>query len=260
MLATMQRMTTTGPRSGGSRFFASPPCVWPRAPRSHDTRPAHRHVSRKLASGFFRSSPAPHARRVAAQAADERPACTIFSYQTASGYTVAPNNAATNTQLYGLVVTTSDGHQYMPITRVKNEAQAKVLGLKVGDIIPVMAPQNGADIMSNLVAQAGKLNVFEPIAFKNMWRNTSDNPNNFKISLQPTSLYDQFGNFAYGATAEVVGYPLWFTQRAGAYGRNGSLTNDNLPINQRDIASGYNAARAGGTYSVAPVDFGGPGP
>lgn len=92
MLATTQRMTTTGPRFGGSRFFASPPCAWPRAPRSHDPRPAHRSASRKLASGFLRSSPAPHARKVAAQAADERPACTIFSYQTVSGYTVAPNS------------------------------------------------------------------------------------------------------------------------------------------------------------------------
>jgi len=94
MLATTQRMTTTGPRSGGSRFFALPPCAWHRAPRSHDTRPAHRSASQKPASGFLRSAPAPHARQVAAQAADERPACTIFSYQTASGYTVAPNSGA----------------------------------------------------------------------------------------------------------------------------------------------------------------------
>jgi hypothetical protein len=239
---------TTGPARLGRRL---PP------PQS---RPIHRRAGRKLASGVFgRKSPS-HARSVASLTLGTHQENSVTVVTTVLGCAVAPNNAATNTQLYGLVVTTSDGHQYMPITRVKNEAQAKVLGLKVGDIIPVMAPQNGADIMSNLVAQAGKLNVFEPIAFKNMWRNTSDNPNNFKISLQPTSLYDQFGNFAYGATAEVVGYPLWFTQRAGAYGRNGSLTNDNLPINQRDIASGYNAARAGGTYSVAPVDFGGPGP
>lgn len=80
---------------------------------------------------------------------------------------MAPNSG-TNTLLYGVVVTTSDGRQYMPITRVKNEAQAKVLGLKVGDIIPIMAPQNGADIMSNLVTQAGKLNVFDTSAFKNI--------------------------------------------------------------------------------------------
>jgi len=92
MLETTQRTTTTGPRSGGSRCFASPPCAWHRAPRSHDTRPAHRTASRKLASGFLRSAPTPRARKVAAQAADERPACTIFSYQTASGYTVGPNS------------------------------------------------------------------------------------------------------------------------------------------------------------------------
>jgi len=91
MLATTQRMTTTGPRSGGSRFFASPSRTWPRAPRSHATRPAHRSASRKLASGFLRSAPTPHARKVAAQAADERPACTIFSYQTVLGCAVAPN-------------------------------------------------------------------------------------------------------------------------------------------------------------------------
>ena len=85
-------MTTTGPRSGGSRFFASPSRAWHRAPRSHHPRPAHRRVSRKLAPGFFRSDSAPHARQVAAQAADERPACTIFSYQTTSGCAVGPNS------------------------------------------------------------------------------------------------------------------------------------------------------------------------
>jgi hypothetical protein len=132
MLATMQRMTTTGPRSGGSRFFASPPCVWPRAPRSHDTRPAHRHVSRKLASGFFRSSPAPHARRVAAQAADERPACTIFSYQTASGYTVAPNNAAnpaavTTVQLLGRQVDGAPSGDLHGALLISGDGQALVV-------------------------------------------------------------------------------------------------------------------------------------
>ena len=73
--------------------------------------------------------------------------------------------------------------------------------------------------------------------------------------MQPAGLYDQFANFGYGVTAETVGYALWLTQRAGAYGRNGSLTGDNLPVNQQDIASGYNAALGGGTYSVVPVHF-----
>jgi len=83
-------LATTCPSSIRSRRLAPPSrraCAWP------NSRPANRRVSRKLASRFFRSVPAPHARRVAAQAADERPACTIFSYQTVSGYTVAPNNA-----------------------------------------------------------------------------------------------------------------------------------------------------------------------
>ena len=146
----------------------------------------------------------------------------------------------------------------MPITQVKNQAQADLLGLKVGDTIPVIVPANGGDIMSNLMSQAGKMNVFDASDFKNMWKNTTDNPNNFKVSLQPTSLYDQFGNFAYGATASQVGYPLWFTQWAGAYGRNGSLTGDNLPINKSDIANGYNSAKTGTTYTAAPVNFGGP--
>ena len=90
-MATMQP-TTTGPRSGGSRFFASPP----RTPRHNHARPASRSVSRKLAPRFFRSEPVPHARFGTTQAADERPACTIFSYQTTSGYTVASNKADPN--------------------------------------------------------------------------------------------------------------------------------------------------------------------
>jgi hypothetical protein len=146
----------------------------------------------------------------------------------------------------------------MPITQVKNQAQAKILGLPVGSIIPIMVPANAADILNNLMAQAAKLNVFDVTDFKSMWQKTPDNPNNFKLSLQPTGLYDQFGNFAYGATAEAVGYPQGFTQWAGAYGRNGSFTGNNLPINRQDIANGYNAAQSGGTYSATPVSFGGP--
>jgi len=87
MTAAIQPRTPGPAYHSGSRF-ASPS----RAPHRRNVRPANRRASRKLASGFFRSNPAPHARRVAAQAADERPACTIFSYQTASGYTVAPNS------------------------------------------------------------------------------------------------------------------------------------------------------------------------
>jgi hypothetical protein len=158
-----------------------------------------------------------------------------------------------------LLVTTEDGTQYMPITRVKNQAQANALGagVSVGSIIPIIAPPNGTDIINRLMAQAGQLDT---IAFKNTWKNTSDNPNNFKLSLLPIGLYDQFANFVYGASAEAGGYPLWLTQWAGAYGRNGSLTGNNLPVNERGIESGYNAAEAGATYTLTPIDFGGPEP
>jgi len=82
---------TTCPNAMRSRRLAPPgkrASAWPHS------RPASCRVSRKRASGFFRSASAPHARQVAAQAADEHPACTIFSYQTTSGYTVAPNSIA----------------------------------------------------------------------------------------------------------------------------------------------------------------------
>jgi hypothetical protein len=94
-MAATQRPSTSARRPFGRELA---PCR--RAPQSPRARPAHRLASRKLAPGFFRSDPAPHARRAAAQAADECPACTIFSYQTTSGYTVAPNSGTTSSSGY----------------------------------------------------------------------------------------------------------------------------------------------------------------
>jgi hypothetical protein len=91
MTAVIQHRMNGSARQGGSRIFACPR-VQRCAPRLRHTRPANPLASRKLAPGIFRSNPAPHARPVAAQAADERPDCTIVSYETVSGYTVAPNN------------------------------------------------------------------------------------------------------------------------------------------------------------------------
>jgi hypothetical protein len=97
-MAATQRPSTSARRPFGRELA---PCR--RAPQSPRARPAHRLASRKLAPGFFRSDPAPHARRAAAQAADECPACTIFSYQTTSGYTVAPNRVANSNWLQNAV-------------------------------------------------------------------------------------------------------------------------------------------------------------
>jgi len=176
MLATMQRMTTTGPRSGGSRFFASPPCAWHRAPRSHATRPAHRSASQKLASGFLRSSPAPHARKVAAQAADERPACTIFSYQTVSGYTVAPNSAGNSTTTAGTQTVT-----YTVVTVIRPpDFQA---GVKSSQTITVN-PATG-QLVSNtyLTGHTTILGVNLPSRSDSFTASSSSTPAGYKVNI-----------------------------------------------------------------------------
>jgi hypothetical protein len=50
--------TTTGPRSGGSRFFASPPRTCRISYRRQNSRPAKRVAARKTAPGIFLRTPA----------------------------------------------------------------------------------------------------------------------------------------------------------------------------------------------------------
>jgi len=84
----------------------------------------------------LRSAPTPRARRVAAQAADERPACTIFSYQTVLGCAVAPNTGAANGGQYSH--TTADGTVVLtPFTTAVNRLQTALDVAGVFDPTPI---------------------------------------------------------------------------------------------------------------------------
>jgi hypothetical protein len=91
MTAAIQHRTTTGPRFGGRRFFASPPC----APRRQKARPEKRVVGRKTAPGiFFAPVPERHL-EVATQSLGTHQENSVCYYGIVSGCAVGPNNAGT---------------------------------------------------------------------------------------------------------------------------------------------------------------------
>jgi len=90
MLATTQRMTTTGPRSGGSRFFASPR----RAPRSRNAPPEKRGAGRKTASRKFFSAPPTSRPENSTQTLGTHQRNSVWAYDFALGCAVAPNSSA----------------------------------------------------------------------------------------------------------------------------------------------------------------------
>jgi hypothetical protein len=91
MTAPIQHRTTTGPRFGGSRFFASPPC----APRRQKARPEKRVAGRKTAPGiFFAPVPERHL-EVATQSLGTHQENSICYYGIVSGCAVAPDSAGT---------------------------------------------------------------------------------------------------------------------------------------------------------------------
>jgi hypothetical protein len=85
MTAAIPR-TTTGPRLGGSRFAS---CR--RAPQRPRSRRVSRFASQKLASGFFRSSPAPRPRQVAPQLTRTHQENSVTVVTIVLGCAVAPN-------------------------------------------------------------------------------------------------------------------------------------------------------------------------
>jgi hypothetical protein len=92
MTAAFQHRTT-GPAYLSGRRCASPSRVL----RRRSARPVHRGAGQKLASGFFRSRPAPRARKVAPQITATHLESRTYRYVFAPGCVVAPNSGATIT-------------------------------------------------------------------------------------------------------------------------------------------------------------------
>jgi RHS repeat-associated protein len=141
-------------------------------------------------------------------------------------------------------VTLPDGTQYVPVTYVKNQAQANALGLPIGTLIPILVPpgtcpQNAVNAWLTL-AVATPPEVLYP-AFAAYWASPSEN---YKVAVSP--IYDAYGNFEFGATGAAAGIALNTLQTVADQLHGGT----NSSINTQDIQSGYNAIYAGGTLGT----------
>jgi hypothetical protein len=87
MLATTHPLTTTGPRSARSRSAS-----FRRSPQRPSSRRVSRFAARKLASGFFRSEPAPRARSAAAQVTETHQENSVTVVTIVLGCAVDPKN------------------------------------------------------------------------------------------------------------------------------------------------------------------------
>ena len=165
-------------------------------------------------------------------------------------YAYVNGNPVSLTDPFGLYpavqVNLPDGTSYIPMSVVKNPAQAAAFRLPVGAPIaiavpPGQNPQGDVDCWKNGVVRGRD-------AFKQYW---SDPKHNYKAGGHPQ--YDAYGNFMFGATGASAGYWISTLQEAGEYlhGFN------NNPINVQDIQSGYSAIANGGQITI--VDYPGNG-
>jgi RHS repeat-associated protein len=141
-----------------------------------------------------------------------------------------------------ILVYLPDGSFYIPLTQVKNAAQASSYGLPIGWLTAIAVPPG-----------------VNPQAQVNFWASTYNNglgafasywwpggPNDYKLQ---NAMYDAYGNFAYGATGAAAGYSCnTLTGVADALHRG-----HNNPINTRDITLGYSAISRGGSLSI--IDY-----
>jgi len=93
-MATMQP-TTTGPRSGGSRFFASPPRTSRISYRRQNSRPAKRSAAQKTAPGIFLRTTPKTCPANLPQVTETHQENSVTVVTIALGCAVAPNNAGT---------------------------------------------------------------------------------------------------------------------------------------------------------------------
>lgn len=149
-----------------------------------------------------------------------------------------------------VTVTLPDGTKYVPVTYVKNSAQAAKLGVKVGTLVPIavppsVCPQNAVEYWR---AAGPALDFYTRWSdFGHYW--APNGPHDFKI-INP--MYDAYGNFEFGATGVAAGF-FPSTLQAIADAIHGAHNN---PINTQDIASGIHAIQAGGTLGT--FDYPGP--
>jgi len=146
--------------------------------------------------------------------------------------------------LQAVVVTFPFGGQYMPMTWVKNSAQARVLERRVFSRVPIFVPP-GQNPQATINRWAGTTYPVNLPSFGVAFR--FKGPNDFAYNVSP--IYDAYGNFLYGASGQAGGIPASVLQGMG-HATHGGL---NYPINVHDIQLGIDAAMMAGMISVVPV-------
>jgi len=164
-------------------------------------------------------------------------------------YAYANNNPINANDPYGLypaiVVTLPDGTQYVPMTWVKNSAQARSFGVPQNTPVAIAVPPGvNPQSMVNTAADFADL-LSDPVAFAGYWMPYG--PNDFK-RLNP--MYDAAGNFLYGATGSAAGYSDITLQSAADVLSILLHGQRNNPINSMDIEQGYGAISLGGTLGI----------
>ena len=184
-----------------------------------------------------------------------------------TGTTNAPNSAGGNYQALQVTYVGADGNEYtyMPVTTVKNQAQADQLGVPIGATAPIIVPP-GQD-PQGMINQWTVLGPSDNSAnFAATWMPYG--PNDYK-NLQPpaTSIYDAYGNFEYGATGTAAGFTGDQLQDTANLLHTGFIPTgvypgfmpvpglNQSPQNTTDIQSGINAVQNGGVVITVPVHY-----
>ncbi|HZS54929.1 MAG TPA: hypothetical protein VFA65_11030, partial [Bryobacteraceae bacterium] len=152
--------------------------------------------------------------------------------------------------LQAVAVTLPSGEQYVPMTTIKNLAQARVLGRFIGSPVPIFVPpgQNPQATINywgspTFPGYPTFINDFMPTGTNDFKQPSKGGPN--------AAIYDAYGNFLYGASGTAAGIPASLLQGMGHAFHGGQ----NDPVNVYDIQLGIDVINTGGTISVVPVDL-----
>jgi|GEM_PF-1170171 len=175
-----------------------------------------------------------------------------------------------------ITVTYPNDVTWMPMTYVKNDAQAKIYTQMYGynvqkyTQVPIPVPSNVnpqgvvdswrpssvssvAPLLGGVFAAADK--TATSVSFAYYWR--LGGPNDYKVAdiKNGSQIYDPAGNFLYGATGVAAGFSastLLLVADGLKYGKNAieGKREGNGNINQGDIANGASAIQNYGTLGV----------
>ena len=139
-----------------------------------------------------------------------------------------------------------NGTTYIPMTQVKNKAQAKIFGVPEGTPVAIAVPEEcNPQGHVNQWSLLGMLGISHDLVgfagFGLTWM-----PHGFNDYKRKKPIFDAYGNFEYGATGASANYPLWLLTSMGDIFHNGK----NYPINTQDIESGFDAISNGGTLNI----------